>query len=124
MRTGDPARTLAALKAGGNPATLSSPLSVPAKLDGARGEEIDRQFGEGFAKLIAAQPSGIWSGPIASGFGEHIVRVRKVVAGSVPPLSTIRQSVENDWRAANRKARETRAYQALLDGYTIRIAKP
>ena len=121
---GDAARLLAALKAGANPATLGSPLSVPAMLEDARGEEVDRIFGEGFAKLIAAQPLGIWSNSIASGFGEHIVRVRKVVAGSVPPLSTIRQSVENDWREANRKSRESRAYQALLDGYTIRIAKP
>jgi hypothetical protein len=33
-------------------------------------------------------------------------------------------AVENDWREANRTARENAAYQALLDGYTIRIAKP
>jgi peptidyl-prolyl cis-trans isomerase C len=59
-----------------------------------------------------------------SGFGAHIVRVRKVTSGSLPPLADIRQRLENDWREANRKAREDKAYQALLDGYTIRIAKP
>ncbi|MFM2257794.1 MAG: hypothetical protein RIQ28_1641, partial [Pseudomonadota bacterium] len=36
----------------------------------------------------------------------------------------VRQQVENDWRSATQKAREAKAYQALLDGYTIQIAKP
>lgn len=121
---GDPARVLVELKAGENPTRLGAQLSVPATLEDMRGEEIDRQFGEGFAKGIAAQPLGIWSGPVTSGFGAHIVRVRKVAAGSVPPLVVIRQTVANDWRDANRKTREARAYQALLDGYTIRIARP
>ncbi len=121
---GNAARALAQLRAGVEPQQIGVPLSVPATLEDARGEEVDRQFGEGFAKVIAAQPRGVWYGPVTSGFGAHIVRVRRVVAGSVPPLATIRQAVENDWREANRKTREARAYQALLDGYTIRIAKP
>lgn len=121
---GDPARVLVELKASENPTRLGAPLSVPATFDEVRGDEIDRQFGEGFAKAIAAQPLGAWSGPVISGYGVHIVRVRKVEAGSVPPLATVRQAVENDWREANRKTREARAYQALLDGYTIRIARP
>ncbi len=121
---GDAARILASVKAGEDPATLGSALSVPKVLEQVRGEEIDRQFGEGFAKSLAQQPIGKWTGPVTSGFGAHIVRVRKVTSGSIPPLADIRQAVENDWREANRKAREEKAYQALLDGYTIRIAKP
>jgi hypothetical protein len=52
------------------------------------------------------------------------VRVRDVVASGTPPLSDIRQRVSNDWRAETQVAREAAAYQALLDGYDIRIAKP
>ena len=121
---GDAARISAQLKTGMNPATLGAPLSVPAALQDNHVEDIDRQFGEGFANRIAQQPLGQWEGPVESGFGAHIVRVRKVSAGSAPSLSKIRQKVENDWREANRKSREGKAYQALLDGYTIRIAKP
>ena len=121
---GNAARILASVKAGANSSTLGSALSVPKALEQVRGEEIDRQFGEGFAKSLAQQPIGKWTGPVTSGFGAHIVRARKVTSGSLPPLAGIRQAVENDWREANRKAREDKAYQALLDGYTIRIAKP
>ena len=115
---------LAQLAKGADPAALASPLAVPATLDDAPAGEIDRQFGDGFATAIAALPPGRWAGPLASGFGQHFVRLRKVTPGSVPPLSAVRKAVENDWREANRTGRENTAYQALLDGYTIRIAKP
>ncbi|MCE2729945.1 MAG: hypothetical protein LW623_08240 [Sphingomonadaceae bacterium] len=35
-----------------------------------------------------------------------------------------KQRVSNDWRAETQSKREAAAYQALLDGYDIRIAKP
>jgi peptidyl-prolyl cis-trans isomerase C len=115
---------LAQLVKGTDPATLSSPLSVPSTLDGSLAGDIDRQFGDGFAKAVAALPSGRWAGPVTSGFGQHLVRLRRLTPGAVPPLASVRKAVENDWREAIRVARENAAYQALLDGYTIRIAKP
>lgn len=121
----DRARTvLAQLNKGADPATLTSPLSVPATLDNAPAGDIDRQFGDGFARAIAALPPGRWAGPVASGFGHHLVRLRKLTPGAVPPLASVRKAVENDWREVNRTRRENAAYQALLDGYTIRIARP
>jgi peptidyl-prolyl cis-trans isomerase C len=121
---GDAAMILAQLKQGAAPGTLGTRLSVPSSLEATQAPEIDRQYGEGFAKQLAAQTLGNWEGPVNSGFGAHIVRVRKVSAGAVPPFAQIRQRLENDWREANRQSREAKAYQALLDGYSVRIAKP
>jgi peptidyl-prolyl cis-trans isomerase C len=118
------ASILARLKQGADPVTLGEPLLVPAKLDMIQAQEVDRQFGDGFAKQVAQQVAQQWVGPVESGFGQHIVRLRKLAPGAVPPLAQVRQAVENDWRETNRKVREAKAYQALLDGYTIRIAKP
>lgn len=115
---------LAQIGRGAEPAMLASPLSVPSRLEDAPAGEIDRQFGDGFAKSIAALSAGRWAGPVESGFGQHLVRLRKLTPGAVPPLASVRKAVENDWREANRVRRENAAYQALLDGYTIRIAKP
>jgi peptidyl-prolyl cis-trans isomerase C len=117
-------QALAQLDKGTDPATVAQSLSVPPKLDDAPSGDIDRQFGDGFAKAVGALPPGRWAGPVTSGFGQHLVRLRKLTPGAVPPLSAVRRAVENDWREANRVARENAAYQALLDGYTIRIAKP
>jgi peptidyl-prolyl cis-trans isomerase C len=118
------AKILVQLKQGGASSSLGDPLLVPATFEAAQAQDIDEQFGGGFAKQIAQQPMGQWAGPVRSGFGQHLIRLRKVVPGAVPPLDQVRQAVENDWREAKRMDREDKSYQALLDGYTIRIAKP
>jgi parvulin-like peptidyl-prolyl isomerase len=102
----------------------AQPLSVSASMDKAASDSIAREFGDAFADSLRNLPKGRWSGPVQSGFGWHAVRVRDVVASGTPPLSDIRQRVSNDWRAETQVAREAAAYQALLDGYDIRIAKP
>ncbi len=115
---------LARLAAGVDPAAPSAPLLVPRTYDDVPAAEIDRQFGGGFAKAVAALPPGRWAGPVASGYGQHLVRLSKLTLGAAPVLTSVRKAVENDWREANRTRRENAAYQALLDGYTIKIAKP
>jgi peptidyl-prolyl cis-trans isomerase C len=102
----------------------AQPLSVSASMDKAASDSIAREFGDAFADSLRNLPKGRWSGPVQSGFGWHAVRVRDVVASGTPPLSDIRQRLSNDWRAETQVAREAAAYQALLDGYDIRIAKP
>ncbi len=125
--SGNAARANAALvrlRAGDDPASVGDALPVPARLDATKTDEIDRQFGEGFAAILMKQPLNSWSGPIASGFGNHLVRMRVVDTGAPPQLNDVRQAVENDWRVDTKERTEARAYQALLDLYTVRIAKP
>ncbi len=122
---GDAAAVKARLARGGDWQTMSAPISLPRSVEDADGAQIARDFGEGFAAALAGvKVGGEWVGPVASGFGQHLVRARSVSAGHKPQLSQVRQRVENDWRAETTKAREAKAYQALLDGYTIKIAKP
>lgn len=102
----------------------AQPLSVASSMDKAASDTIAREFGDGFADSLRTLAQGRWSGPVQSGFGWHAVRVREVVPSGTPPLSNIRQRVSNDWRAQTQAKREAAAYQALLDGYDIRIAKP
>ena len=102
----------------------SEPLSVDGSMDKAPYNDVERQFGDIFANSLRSLPIGRWSGPVQSGFGWHAVRVRSVFAGSTPPLATVRQRVSNDWSAETQAKREAKAYQSLLDGYDIRIAKP
>ena len=102
----------------------AQPLSVASSMDNAASAVIAKQFGDAFADSLRNLPQRRWSGPVQSGFGWHAVRVREVVPSGTPPLSNIRQRVSNDWRAQTQAKREAAAYQALLDGYDIRIAKP
>ncbi len=99
-------------------------ISLPKLLENAQRTEVERTFGEAFAKTLATLPSGRWTGPVESGFGQHLVRVRKAQTPSTPRLAEVRQAVENDWRSVTYQRREADAYQALLNGYTIRISRP
>jgi hypothetical protein len=112
------------LRAGGDWRTLSRPISLPQSMERGSSAEIERQFGAKFAAGLAKTKRGEWSEAIESGFGFHLVRIRAVEAGGRPRLADVRQRVENDWRAATTTDREAKAYQALLDGYDIKIAKP
>jgi peptidyl-prolyl cis-trans isomerase C len=113
-----------AIAAGADWATQGEAISLPKSVDNERTSEIERQFGADFAASVTALPPGRWAGPVKSGFGQHLVRVRAMRLPSAPKLAEVRQAVENDWRAATLKQREAQAYQALLDSYTIRIAVP
>jgi peptidyl-prolyl cis-trans isomerase C len=121
---GKAAAILKTVSSGGNWMAQGETISLPKSLEYARRSEVERQFGGDFAKSVEGLSPGVWAGPVASGYGVHLVRVRDVRAPSRPQLADVRQAVENDWRAATYKKREAKAYQALLDGYTIRIAKP
>jgi peptidyl-prolyl cis-trans isomerase C len=103
---------------------MGAAISLPKSLEGASSEEIAKIFGEGFAERVANLKLGAWAGPVQSGFGLHLLRIRSVKPGQPAHLNDIRQRLENDWRAATTEEREAAAYQALLDGYTIKIAKP
>lgn len=112
------------LKAGDDWQTLSRPISLPKTIERGSTAEIEKQFGTKFVEGLTKAKKGTWSEAIESGFGYHLVRVRAVEAGSRPRLADVRQRVENDWRAATAASREAKAYQALLDGYLIKIEKP
>ncbi len=114
----------AKLRAGADPAMLGEHGTLPTAMNGADAEAVGSSFGDGFAAAVAVLPVGQWSGPVESGLGWHLVRLRKITPGQTPTLAIVRQRVENDWRADNRRRAEAAAYQALLDGYTIRIEKP
>ena len=115
---------LTSLNAGAKWEGLGDAISLPRSLDSADRTRIARDFGDEFAAALTGVKSGVWSGPIVSGFGFHLVRVRAVQSSGKPRLADVRQQVENDWRAATIRDREAKAYQSLLDGYTIKIAKP
>jgi peptidyl-prolyl cis-trans isomerase C len=114
----------ASLAGGANWKTVGISIALPQSLEAQTSSDLKRDFGDEFANAVGQLKAGGWQGPVASGFGFHLVRIRAVAAGKTATLSDVRQQVENDWRAATRQEREARAYQALLDGYTIRIEKP
>lgn len=99
-------------------------ISLPSSLEAVGAQEVQTRLGEDFAAaLTRLKPGKTWQGPIRSGFGWHLVRLRARGSGDPPPFGEIRQQVENDWRSAEIAARKDRAYEVLRDAYRVEIAR-
>jgi len=113
---------LAVLRRGGSFA--GKPIPLTGSFDHAGAIEIGDLFGDDFAAALGKLPLGVWSGPVASGLGEHLVRVRAKEAPAPARLATMRQRVENDWRSEQARQRGDAAYRAMLERYDVVIDKP
>ena len=92
--------------------------------DDAPQAEVARLFGADFAEALVKQPVGQWVGPIASGYGAHLVRVDALVPGGTPKLDEVRPLVEREWANARRQERGKAFYDRLRAKYTIKVATP
>lgn len=113
---------LAALRKGAAVAGVAAP--IPGRIEEASASDIAARFGDDFAGSLREMPDGVWSGPVGSGLGLHLVRIAQRRAPDKPSLESVRQRLENDWRASTiRKAQED-AYAQILKGYDVVIARP
>ncbi|GAA4044553.1 peptidyl-prolyl cis-trans isomerase [Parerythrobacter jejuensis] len=102
--------------------SVGEPVSLPAVVEERQLQAVGAQFGTAFADELAAMEVGnAWSGPVRSGLGWHMVRLRARKSESIPALADIRQRVTNDWRLATAQSREDQAYALLRDAYTVEI---
>lgn len=84
---------------------------------------VSRTFGEDFAKSLAGVKTKEWSGPIKSGYGEHLVFINDRVEGRVPPLPEVRAQVQREWQTENQKRALEDYYKSLRDRYQVSIEK-
>jgi len=104
------------------PADLAKSISLPSTLKSAGVADISRQFGEEFVTGLTDLKTGQWQGPIASGFGLHLVKITAKVPGKSAALNDVRQQVTNDWRAAQNNAAEKAALDGYREQYQITVA--
>ncbi|MCA8878521.1 MAG: peptidyl-prolyl cis-trans isomerase [Rhodobacteraceae bacterium] len=118
------AGTLADLDGGADPAMAGRPTLLPGSLPLSSAPSVDGTFGSGFFRALEDLPLGIWAGPVASGYGLHLVRVTAHRQETLPPLAEIRDEVLRDWRADRAQELTDERVAALLARYTIQRAPP
>ncbi len=113
-RRGDRSRAdaLAALAdpdlAQGDPTPLPGSLPLQSQVG------IARHFGADFAAAVMVLPEGEWSGPMASAYGHHLVRVTAREAARNNTMDEVRVRVRADWlESARRTHREARIAEIL-----------
>jgi PPIC-type PPIASE domain len=94
---------------------------LPDSLAAAPASEVERVFGQDFARAIAVLPVGEWKGPIASGYGVHLVEIRSRQPGRVPTLAEVRVAVERDLLRARADTSGEAFYQSLRQRYAVKI---
>lgn len=94
---------------------------LPQEVELAAVRDVDRVFGEGFAKRIETAAAGTWVGPIPSSYGLHLVLVRERVDGALPNLAAVRPLVEREFLADRRKTQLAAMYERLLAKYRVVI---
>ncbi|MDD9801779.1 MAG: peptidylprolyl isomerase [Deltaproteobacteria bacterium] len=78
-------------KAGALP--VGDALPLPRHLAGRSRAELERLFGPGFASAAFRAPDAVWSGPIASSYGYHLVWIHQRRAAVLSKLSVVRPEV-------------------------------
>jgi hypothetical protein len=120
----DAGQLLAQLNQAGGKADLSATgdaFLLDREFEGMALGEVAKQFGEEFAAQLSKIAVGKWQGPIESGYGMHLVQVRKCTQESLPVLAEVRYAVRREWENARRLEENERFYQELLKRYTVTI---
>ena len=80
---------------------------------------VSRLFGREFMESLFDLPVNEWQGPIRSGLGFHLVRVDSVTPPQQPELGDIRDKVQYEWMAEQRRKMDKALYQGLRQKYDI-----
>jgi hypothetical protein len=111
-------------KAGLDWQTLGDPLPLPGEYEAADSADVARLFGREFPRKLSGLPVGRWSGPVESGYGLHLVLVRKRTAGRAPRLDEVRDAVVSEWRAAQRQELSANFCRQRRAQYTVTVQWP
>ena len=92
---------------------------LPAELDDVSLAEVSRTFGERFAEAMTDVPVGEWTGPVASGYGLHLVLIDDRQQARVPAFDEVRAAVERDFLAERTREVKDAFYDKLRQRYTV-----
>ena len=119
----DARQILAQLNEGADPDSVGDPLLMESEILLAPLWDIRKQFGDQFSRGLLMLRQCRWEGPVRSGFGLHLVFVRKRVGGRLPELSEVRDMVKRDWMFERQKELKDAAYAKIRERYTVVIEK-
>ncbi len=81
--------------------------------------EIRKLFGTGFTESIFKLETGIWHGPVLSGYGSHLVYVHSHLKGENPAFADVREQIKIEWLADMQKKLNDSYIEGLMARYEI-----
>jgi hypothetical protein len=84
---------------------------------------LSDQFGAAFAQAILSAEPDHWSGPVASGYGLHLVKVTHVQPSRIKAFDEVRERLAQEWHRQRQETAGAQLYAELLRKYQI-VADP
>ena len=117
-------RITAALEAGAPASELGERTLLPRGMELATALQIARVFGTSFFAALDAVETGVWAGPVRSGYGLHLVSVFARSEPEMPALDDIRDKVLEDWRRIQFRTIADAQLAQIRSGYEIIAPDP
>ena len=103
----------------GDPATLGDSLLLDRDYELVTEHDVAGLFGSAFAERLVDLPTGVWSGPVESSYGLHLVLLHERTAGRGPAFEEVRDRVHRNFMLERRREAREAAYVELFKKYTV-----
>jgi hypothetical protein len=100
---------------------LSDPFLLGLRFRAYSRPRITARFGTAFAEQVFALEPGVWSDPIASPYGLHLVLVEETREPRLPELASIRQQLVEALGTERATQRLAQGLARLRERYEIRV---
>ena len=103
---------------------FGDPSLLPIYHENLQDTDIANLLGREFTAGIKEAATGMWTGPIESTYGTHLVKIHRCTPGRVPSLDEVRDAVRRDWFAQRRAESKKQFYDSLRERYEVVIQLP
>lgn len=80
-------------------------------------------YGQSFAEALTAAPIGLWTGPVESAFGAHLIRLAERSEAELPPLADVENQVRGRLLRELREKNSAERYAKLRAAYEITVVE-
>jgi parvulin-like peptidyl-prolyl isomerase len=101
--------------------TIGDRLLLDLEFQDADEQSLSSMFGPDFARAVFALQQGVWSGPLKSGYGVHLVSVAHLTAAKQRPFADARIEVLQEWRREKEKIANREYLARLREKYGVEL---
>jgi parvulin-like peptidyl-prolyl isomerase len=115
---------LASLRgSGGNDlvATVGDRLLTDSEVGNADEAAVSGMFGPEFTRQVFALEPGVWSGPLKSGFGFHLVEVSAITPAKQQAFEEVREALKQDWLLEKQELASKEYVVRLREKYGVEL---
>ena len=96
-------------------------LLLDREFQDADEQSVASMFGPDFARAVFALQQGVWSGPLKSGYGVHLVSVAHLAAAKQRPFAEARSEVLQEWRREKEEVANREYLARLREKYGVEL---